>query len=109
VAGAFGGVFALSQAAEASERCTSKPAVCALQKAKQAKAPQQATTPRETKQVTRIQRCTSKPAVCALQRAAEPKKVVVTEVVREKPAVERCTSKPAVCALQRAKAANEQK
>lgn len=106
VASAFGGVVALAHDANAEQRCTSKPAVCALQKAKAAQRQAQTSAPvavekAEVKQVVRIKRCNSKPAVCALQRSTEPQTVTVTQVVRKAPAVKQCTSKPAVCALQR--------
>jgi hypothetical protein len=102
---AFGGVIAVAQTANAGQACTSKPAVCDMQKAKQAQRPQQTSTPAAVKKVVRIKHCTSKPAVCALQRSTQPQLVVATEVVREAPAVKHCTSKPAVCDLQRSKEA----
>jgi hypothetical protein len=102
IAASFGGIIALSNDAQAEQRCTSKPAVCALNKSKAAQQPKVAS--KEVKSVVRVKRCDSKPAVCALQRATEPKTVVKTEVVRAQPAVKRCDSKPAVCALQRSRA-----
>lgn len=104
LAGVFGGVVALANDAQAEQRCTSKPAVCALNKSKRENQPKPAadtTRVKETKKVVRVKRCTSKPAVCAVQRATNPQTVTTTQVVRKKPAVKRCTSKPAVCALQR--------
>lgn len=109
VASALGGVFVLANDARASERCTTKPAVCALQKSKAATQPKKVTKPVEVRQVERTKHCTSKPAVCALQGTTKPQQVVVTEVVREKPVALKCTSKPAVCALQAAKAAKADK
>lgn len=105
IASALGGVFVLANDAHASDRCTSKPAVCALQKSKAAAQPKKVTKAVEVRQVARTKHCTSKPAVCALQGTTQPQQVVVTEVVREKPVAPACTSKPAICALQASKSA----
>lgn len=125
--GAFGATALTTQDAEARDRCTSKPAVCARLKAQEARAEEQAkaraqdqaraaASQRPEMERPRFAVCTTKPAVCSrlLKRDGEPtvqsqqvvyggalmEQVTVAEVRPEadKAPRQRCTSKPAVCA-----------
>lgn len=91
---------AFSNAAQASDRCTTKPAVCARLKAQ--KAPVTADK-KGALSVGLAERCTTKPAICARDKAKASRinaaQVSVGPEVTSK-APSRCISKPMVCARQ---------